>query len=123
MKKKKNNYSKILMILILFCILIFSGADGGCSIKDNIIKQDPDTLNKQSAVNAVMGFVDIMAGAAATITIIFIVIGGIMYITSAGNQEQATKAKSTLTWAIIGFILIVTSYSIITFFVNFVQGK
>lgn len=51
-----------------------------------------------------------LAGALAVIAIIY---SGIMYITSAGNQEQAEKAKKNLIWAIIGIILIALSLAIV----------
>lgn len=54
------------------------------------------------------------AGAFAVIAVIY---AGFMYITSAGNSDQAEKAKKNLTWAIIGVILVAFS-SFIVFNVN-----
>ena len=39
---------------------------------------------------------------AAIISVIFIIIGGFMYITSAGNETQAGKGRATLKNALIG---------------------
>lgn len=45
-----------------------------------------------------------------------LIIGGIMYVTSAGNEEQAQKAKNTITWAIIGIVIIAISAAVIAWF-------
>jgi len=44
-----------------------------------------------------------LAGALAVLAIVY---SGIMYITSAGNEEQTAKAKKNLIWAIIAVIII-----------------
>jgi len=41
------------------------------------------------------------------------VIGGFMWMTAAGNPEKIKKGKDTLMWAILGIILIFSSYSIL----------
>jgi hypothetical protein len=50
---------------------------------------------------------------AGMVAVLFIIVGGFWYITSAGNEEQAEKGKSTLLNAIIGIIVIVLSFVII----------
>jgi hypothetical protein len=59
---------------------------------------------------------------AGALAVLFLIIGGFWYITSAGNEEQAEKGKSTLVNAIIGIIIIVLSFVIITVIANFVGG-
>jgi len=51
-----------------------------------------------------------------------IIIGGIQYMTSAGNEEKTNKAKKTILWAIIG-IAIVISVNFITGFLEEILGK
>ncbi len=47
--------------------------------------------------------------------VIMFLVGGVMYITSAGNEEQASKGAKTVTAAVIGFVMIALAYGIITF--------
>ena len=61
----------------------------------------------------VMSVVTWVLGFAAAIAVLFIIIGGILYITSAGNKDRAESAKKTLLYAIIGLIVIVLSYVIV----------
>lgn len=53
------------------------------------------------------------AGAAA---IYFIVLGGIRFITSGGNQVKVEGAKKTVTFAILGLLVIVFSFFLIKVF-------
>jgi amino acid transporter len=56
-------------------------------------------------------------GFAGAFAVLAVVYAGFMYITSAGNSDQAEKAKKNLTWAIIGVILVALS-SFIVFLVQ-----
>jgi hypothetical protein len=39
--------------------------------------------------------------------LLFIIIGGIKIATSAGDQQKLSEGKDTVTWAVIGFIVVV----------------
>ncbi len=41
--------------------------------------------------------------------------GTILYFTAYGNDEKATKAKNTITWAIIGAIIIALAFVIVRY--------
>lgn len=56
---------------------------------------------------------------AAIIAVIFIIIGGFLYITSAGDPGRATKGRNTLVNALIGLAIVVLSYLIVQVVYNF----
>jgi len=49
-------------------------------------------------------------GFLATLMIIY---GGVLYVTSAGNDEGVGKAKKILIYAVVGIIVILLSYAIV----------
>lgn len=55
-----------------------------------------------------------LLGISFAVAVLFLIIGGFWYITSAGNEETAEKGKGTAINAIIGIIIIIMSYVIIT---------
>lgn len=55
----------------------------------------------------------------AIIAVIFIIIGGFMYITSAGDPGKASKGRTTLVNALIGLTIIVLSYLIVQILYDF----
>lgn len=52
---------------------------------------------------------------AALLAFIFFILGGIAWITSAGNKEALEKAKKKLTYSILGLIIALLSFVIIRF--------
>ncbi len=52
---------------------------------------------------------------AGTVALILVIIAGIKFITSGGDAKQAEGARKTLTFAILGLILIMFSFAILRF--------
>ncbi len=55
--------------------------------------------------------------------VIMLIYGGFLYITSAGNTENATKGKTAIMNALIGVVIIVLSYIIVQIVYRFVAGQ
>lgn len=60
----------------------------------------------------IIGGIFMFTGAWATL---FIVIGGMRYAASAGDQGLITKAKDTILYAIIGLVTSVLAFTIVQF--------
>lgn len=78
-----------------------------------------DTRSGQGALTVEVIISRIVQVALALVGIIFLILmiyGGYMWMTAHGNEEQVTKAKSLITAAIIGLIIVVSAYAI-TYFV------
>lgn len=56
---------------------------------------------------------DYFLGFLGFLSIIMIIYGGILYVTSAGNDTNVEKAKKILLYAIVGIILILLSVAIV----------
>ncbi|MBL8160170.1 hypothetical protein JNJ66_06995 [Candidatus Saccharibacteria bacterium] len=61
----------------------------------------------------------VVVGALATL---FLMVGGLRYITSGGDQSQIAQAKRTILYAVIGIAVAMSATAIIAFFGNTVQG-
>ncbi|MEI8072932.1 MAG: hypothetical protein WCH00_02470 [Candidatus Saccharibacteria bacterium] len=55
----------------------------------------------------------ILMGFIGALSVVFIIIGGIQYITSAGNSSGTVKAKKTIMYAIGGLVLALSTTAII----------
>ena len=62
--------------------------------------------------------VNLLLSVIAVISVLFVVIGGFIYVTSNGNEEAASKGRQTITNAIIGLVIAMLSYTIIRVSVN-----
>ena len=58
--------------------------------------------------------INIVLGAGVALTIIFLILGGIQYMTAKGDQKAATEARNALTNAVIGFIVVIGAFTIKT---------
>lgn len=53
--------------------------------------------------------------------VMFIIVGGFQMVMAAGNEEAILKAKKTITWAVIGMVIALLSFSIIAIVQNILQ--
>ena len=59
-------------------------------------------------------------GIAFFVAVIYLIYGGFLYITSAGNEESAEKGKNAIVYSLIGIIVIVLSFVIVSAVYRFV---
>lgn len=52
---------------------------------------------------------------AGIIAVLMIVIGGLMYVISGGNQSNITKAKDTIIYSVVGLVVILVAFTITQF--------
>jgi hypothetical protein len=58
--------------------------------------------------------INLVLYASGSVAVLFLIIGGIRYITSFGNQEGMDAAKKTIKFALIGLVAVILSYAIVT---------
>ena len=81
------------------------GAGGSDANQDDLKK------NIQTVVNVLL----FILGA---IAVIVIIIGGIRYTTSNGDPGQTKAAKDTILYAVVGLIVAILAYAIVSFVLN-----
>lgn len=52
------------------------------------------------------------------VSVIMIIIGGFRYVTSQGDQTQMQSAKNTILYAVIGVVVAIAAYAIVSFVVT-----
>ena len=57
--------------------------------------------------------IDSVLGAVGSIALLMFVYGGLVWMTSSGNQEKVKKGRDILVWSAIGLVVIFMSYTII----------
>lgn len=60
-------------------------------------------------INFVLGFL-------ALVAVIFVIVGGVRILTAGGNDENVTKGRKTIIYAIIGLVVIFFARVIVGFF-------
>jgi len=82
------------------------GATTTC--EDNSVRLSNIVKNGLNVFTAVVGI----------ISIIFIIIGGVKYITSSGEANNITSAKNTIMYSIVGLIVVALAQVIVKFVLN-----
>lgn len=59
-------------------------------------------------INAVLGFLGVIA-------LCLVIYGGFTIMTAAGNDDKVQQGRKVLQWAIVGIVLIISSFSILQF--------
>ncbi len=122
MKKRQPKLITLTLIFIFSVIVFLSfskmtfAADDGIKLKLQIpipglaqeITISGDTLGQY--ISAVYKF---FVGALAIIAVVMIMIGGFQWLMAAGSSEKVSRAKETISGAIFGLILALTSYSLL----------
>ena len=55
---------------------------------------------------------------AGTVAVIVIILGGIMYATSAGNSGGVTKAKNMILYSIVGLVVVIIAWAVTNFIIT-----
>lgn len=78
--------------------------------RDEIAVPQPDLTG--SSITGALKLVFAVAGAVA---VLIITIAGFKYAVSMGNPEQAAKAKNSIIYALIGLLVCLVAFSVVTF--------
>jgi len=90
-----------------------AGCNGGQGI---------DTAGGANHTTFLQDIVNTFLFAAGLIAVIFLIIGGIRYITSTGDSQRIKAAKDTILYAIIGLIVTILALPIADYVVKTVGG-
>ena len=88
-------------------------ASSGCSTSGTQLPEFASVIT--SIINGVLAVLGLLA-------VIFIIVGGINYMTSAGATQKIEKGKRTILYACIGLIICVLSYAVVNFVIKNIIG-
>lgn len=100
----------LISILFLVPVVVSAGAGGGAADLTNPLKGTCDEL-----AQCLTKIVQYVLGLAAIVALAFIVYGGFLYITSAGNEDQLKSGKNAVYGAVVGLVVIGLAFAIVEF--------
>lgn len=96
--------------------LMFPPACAAASLGENIDPGAGFAPDIGRLINAILSFVMVIA---ALLVFIYLIWGGIEWITSGGDKGKTENARNKITSAIIGLIVLAASYAILQLALNF----
>lgn len=90
-----------------------------------VVKIDPvsepggntDTNLKDSVTN----IINVIIGVLGIVCVVVIIIGGINYMTSAGDAGKVKKGKDTILYGVIGLVICALAFAIVNFVISSLQ--
>ena len=65
--------------------------------------------------NVIQGILNVVISIAGIIAVIFVIVGGVQYMTSSGDPSKTKKAKDTILYSVIGLIVCALAFAIVNF--------
>jgi len=103
-------------------IIIFTAVMGFLAISASPAFADFVGLTSKPLKDIINGITVWLLGIAAALAILFIVVGGIYYVTAGGDERRMETAKTTITYAIWGIFIIGIAYAIVVVINNVIGG-
>lgn len=113
---RKTSFSKTIIFLAAIGLLIACAApvlaqvDTGTGLTTRPVK---DIIN--SIINWLLGI-------SAGLAVLFIILGGIYYVTAAGDDSKIETGKKMITYAVLGLFLVGISYAIVKAISDIIGG-
>lgn len=84
-------------------------------IPEEIKNKFPTPGNTEQTQENVINYILYAVGIAA---VVMMIVAGIQMTTSAGDPGAVAKAKKTMTYAIIGLVVVILAYAIVNFVID-----
>ena len=137
MLTKILKFSKLIFIPALFLTLLFSFSQTGqietlandLTANELICQQTGQNCSDFDQLESEAGIVIFLIGIASFLTfiaggvaVVFMVWGGMLYITANGDTEKIDKGKSILVNASMGLVITIIAYTIVVIINNLASG-
>jgi len=113
--KKQIMYAVIGIVIVGLAELV---------VKDIVFpNQGSEISNADNAVRLIVNLTNFVSSFIAVIAIAMLMYGGVLYVTSAGDESKTEKAKKIFFQAIIGILIALAAYGIVNTLIQFQPGK
>ncbi len=101
------------LVFVFLGLVLSSGARGVVELRNPLAISDEGgaAAFNQIAGIVISNFLQIIG----SIALLMIIIGGFIWLTSAGNPEKVKKGRDVIVWTIVGLVIIFSAYTIISF--------
>jgi uncharacterized membrane protein YidH (DUF202 family) len=82
---------------------------------DTVLSPFEGVQGGSDVVGAIRNIVNALLVLIAIIAVIFVIIGGVRYITSSGDEDASAAAKNTILYALVGLVIIGLSIVLVNF--------
>ncbi len=130
MKKLKIMLASLAMIAglgvvapVLVSTDVFAGSVNPANKAKEGVKEIGGTGSQNTdLVGFIQNIVNVLLFLIGAVSVIMIVIGGLKYVLSQGDQSSITSAKNTILYSVIGLVVALLAYAIVNFVIDGLAG-
>lgn len=114
--QKNLKHKKVILIVSLFLFLVAQKTYAVCDASIPLFCNPLDNAGEgiDTVAEAIIAVAQLLMSIIGAISLLFIVIAGIKYIISSGDEQKITAAKETLTSSVYGLVLALMAFQILT---------
>lgn len=112
----------LLVVSGFFSVFVVSDVSATCDMTNLSIQSGADCAKGNGQPSQLVGdggifnrITSVMLFVVGAVAVIMLIIGGIRYVVSGGDQNNVTAAKNTILYAIIGIIIALLAYAAVSF--------
>lgn len=95
------------------------------SLKDKVAREAAgcdSNASKNQIANIVVNVLNAIIAISGLVAVVFIVVGGVGYMTSTGDPARIKKAKDTILYACVGLVVCVLAFAIVNWTISAIKG-
>ena len=119
--KNMNKKKSVLISLLVFIGIVFVMTNVSYAAESNVVKilgTDVDAGSIQGFVGLAVAFSKWMLGIVGSLSLLMFVYGGFMMLISQGESSKISAAKTIITNAVIGLVIVFGSFAFIQYFMK-----
>lgn len=125
---KKTTYSKMLQILVVFAFMFLlvlpvavdaASLNLGTEYAANLGLSNGNGQTPQGMAVTIVRWLMTFLGIVATVMILY---GGFVWMTAGGNEDKVGTAKKIIAAGVVGLVIVLAGFAIITWVVSTSQG-
>ena len=124
--KQYNNKTKYIISFLFLSLLLFTMILPIIQVQaEGIVPTDGKEDGSYELSDFTVLMINVatwILGISGSLALLAFIVGGLMFLTSAGNKERVEQAKKILSGAVIGLAIVFFSYTIINFILSKVFG-
>ncbi len=103
--------------------------NAGGSVKDGLkgiageFQYQGELAQSQTIGDVIVAVINVLLGLLMAISVLMIIFGGFTYVTAAGAEDKAKKARRIITYAVTGMIIVILSYMLVSTISNALDGQ
>lgn len=115
MLKRIITFSLAIITIISLSLISLPVSAQSSIINNNDTNYETGSYDADDILGIVINVTNIILGLVGSLTLLMFIYGGFSFIMAAGSSEKVSKAKGILTAAVVGLVIVFSSYLIIKF--------